>query len=126
METRTLQEKVMSSVEESSLVESKLIPSVGLTYKPSPKPRTPRERLIHPSEFPIEFEDYGNTSKHYWHEKHTKEASPMVVPPKKWLMEVKRSSEAIRILSPSTTTPCSLRGTIVKAMYNPTVRTASC
>jgi hypothetical protein len=38
MESRTLQAKVMSSVEESSLVESKLIPSLALTYEPSPKP----------------------------------------------------------------------------------------
>ena len=59
----TLQAKVMSSVEESSLVESKLIPSLGSTHEPSPEPRTPKEQVIHPSEFPIEFWDYGNTSK---------------------------------------------------------------
>jgi hypothetical protein len=36
-------------------------------------------------------------------------------------MEVERSSEAIWILSPSTTMPCSLRGTVVEALHNPTV-----
>jgi hypothetical protein len=46
-----------------------------------------------------------------------------VEPSKEWLMEVKRSSEAIQILSPSTTIPCSLRGTIVEALHNPTVKT---
>jgi hypothetical protein len=38
-------------------------------------------------------------------------------------MEVKRSSEVIQILSPSTAMPCSLWGTIVEALYNPTVGT---
>ena len=38
-------------------------------------------------------------------------------------MEVKHSSEAIWILSPSTTMPCSLRGTVVEALHNPTVET---
>ena len=98
----------MSSVEESSLVESKPIPSLDSTREPSPEPQTPKERLIHPSEFLIEFEDYGNTSKYLWHEKHIKEVSPKAEPSKELLIEVKRSSEAILILSPSTTIPCSL------------------
>ena len=79
METRTLQAKVMSSVDESSLVESKLIPSLGSTHEPSPEPRTPKERVIHPSEFPIEFKDYGNILKLLRHENHThplEEVSP--------------------------------------------------
>ena len=38
-------------------------------------------------------------------------------------MEVKHSSEAIQILSPSMTTPCLLRGTIIEALHNPTVGT---
>jgi hypothetical protein len=36
--TKPLQTKVMSSVEESSSVETKHIPSLGLTYEPSPEP----------------------------------------------------------------------------------------
>ena len=39
-------------------------------------------------------------------------------------MEVKRSSEAIQILSPSTTMPCSLRRTNIEALHNPTVETS--
>jgi hypothetical protein len=85
----------MSSVEESSLVESKHVPSLDSTREPSPEPRTTKKRLIHPSEFPIEFEEYGNTSKHLQHEKHTKEVSPKIEPSKEWLMEVKHSSKAI-------------------------------
>ena len=85
----------MLSVEESSLVESKPIPSLDSTDEPSPEPRTPKEGVLHPSEFPIKFEDYGNTSKLSWHEKHTKEVSPRAELSKEWLMEVKRSSEAI-------------------------------
>jgi hypothetical protein len=72
METRTLQAKVISSVEESSCVETKHMPSLGSTHQPSPKPRTLKERVIHLSEFPIKFEDYDNTSKLSQHEKHTK------------------------------------------------------
>jgi len=113
----------MSNVEESSSVKSKPVASLDSIYEPSPEPRTPKETLIHPLEFPIEFKDYGNTSKHLWHNPH-EEVSPKVEPSKEWLMEVKHSSEAIRIFSPSTTIPCSLRGTIIKALYNPTIRTS--
>jgi hypothetical protein len=101
----------MLSVEKSSLVESKHIPSLDSTREPSPEPRTPKERLIHPSEFPIKFGDYGNTSKYLGHEKLTfpfEKDSPMVKPSKEWLMEVKRSPKAIQILSSSITMPCSL------------------
>ena len=93
--TKPLQARVMSSVEESSSVEAKHIPSVGLTHEPSPKPRTPKERVLHPLEFPIKLKDYGKTSKLSWHEEHTKEVFSRVEPSKEWLMEVKRSSKAI-------------------------------
>jgi hypothetical protein len=39
-------------------------------------------------------------------------------------MEVKRSSEAIQILSPSMAMPCSLRGTNIEALHNPIVKTS--
>ena len=71
----------MSSVEESSLVESKLVPLLGLTYEPPPEPRTPKEQVIHPLEFPIEFKDYGDTLKLLRHEKLThppEEVSPKI------------------------------------------------
>jgi hypothetical protein len=59
-----------------------------------------------------------------WHEKHIKEVFPKVEPSKEWLLEVKHSSEAIQILSPSTAIPCSLRGTNIEALHNPTVGTS--
>ena len=93
----------MSSFEEPSSVESKLVPSLDSTDEPSPEPQTLKETMLHSLDFPIEFKDYGNTSKLSWHEKHTKEVSPIVEPSKEWLMEVKCSSEAIQILSPSMT-----------------------
>ena len=83
-----------------------------------------KESVLHPSEFFIEFEDYDNTSKLSWHEKHTKEVSPKVEPSKEWLMEMNRSFEAIQILSPSTTMLCSLMGTIIEALHNLTVKTS--
>jgi hypothetical protein len=73
IKTKPLEAKVMSSVDESSLVESKLAPSLGSTYEPPPEPRTPKERVIHPSEFSIKFKDYGNTSKLSQHENHIEE-----------------------------------------------------
>jgi hypothetical protein len=37
-------------------------------------------------------------------------------------MEVKRSSKAIQIHSPSTTISCSINGTFIKALRNPTIK----
>jgi hypothetical protein len=115
----------MSSVEESPSVESKYVASLDSTHEPTPEPQTPKERLIHPSEFPIEFRDYGNTSKLFQHEKHLHppKVSLKVELSKEWLMEVKHFSKAIRILLPSMAMPCSLKGTIVEALHNPTVET---
>ena len=127
MRNRILQAKVMSRVEESLSVESKLVPSLDLTNKPSPEPWTPKERVIYPSVFPIDFGDFGNTSKYFGHEKLTRpseEVSPKIEPSKEWLLEVKRSSKAIQILSLSTTMPCSLRGTNIEALHNPIVGTS--
>jgi hypothetical protein len=124
IETKPLQAKVMSSVEESSLVTSKLVPSLGLTCEPSPEPRTSKEIMLHPSKFPIEFKDYGNTSKLSWHEKNIREVSPKAESSKEWLMEVKHSFEAIWILSPSTAMPCSLRETTIEALHSPIVGTS--
>ena len=59
----------MLSVEESSSVVSKPLPSLDSTFVPSPEPQTLKEQVIHSLEFPIELEDYGNTSKLLWHEK---------------------------------------------------------
>jgi len=50
--------------------------------------------MLHASELPIKFEDYGNTLKILKHEEHTK-LFPRKEPSKEWLLEVKRSSEAI-------------------------------
>lgn len=85
----------MSSVEESSLVESKHVPSLDST---SPEPRTPKERGIYPSEFPIEFGDFSNTSKYFGHKnlsRPSEEVSPKIEQSKEWLLEVKHSSEVI-------------------------------
>ena len=111
-------------MEESSSVETKHIPSLGSTHEPSPKPQTLKERVVHPSEYSIEIKDYGNTSKLSRHEKNIKEVSLRVEPSKEWLMEAKYSSEAIQILSPSMTIPCSLRETNIDALHNPTIGTS--
>ena len=75
----------MLSVEEASLVESRPVPFLDSTNEPSPEPRTLKERVIYPSEFPIEFGDFGNTSKYFGHEKlarASEEVSPKIEPSK--------------------------------------------
>jgi hypothetical protein len=47
-----------------------------------------------------------------------------VEPSKEWLMDVKHFSKAIQILSPSTTIPCLLKGTVIEALHNPIVGTS--
>ena len=62
--------------------------------------------------------------KYFRHKKLTlpsEKDSPGVKLSREWLIEVKCSSEAIRILSTSTTKTCSLRGIIVETLQNPTV-----
>lgn len=121
---KPLQDKGMSSFEEPSSAESLSSPSLDSSDEPSPEPRTPEERILHPSEFPIKFEDYCNTSNLSWHRNRTtNKVLPRVKPSKEWLLEVTRSSEAIQILSPSMTIPCSLKGTFVEALHNHTVET---
>ena len=91
----------MSSVEESSLVESKLVPSLDSTNEPSPEPRTLKERVIYPLEFAIEFGDFGNILKYFGHKKLTRsseEPSLKIEPSMEWLSEVKRYSKPIQIL----------------------------
>ena len=49
------------------------------------------------------------------------EASLKVAMEKEWLKEVRRSSKAFQISSPSTTMPCSIGGTIIETLHNPLV-----
>jgi hypothetical protein len=134
--SKPLQEKPMPCFEESSSAKSNPVPSPSIdsSVRPSPEPQAPKERvLLYPSDFPIEFDDFWNTSNHSWHKKATtpslshpsnpsEKALPRKEPPKELLMEVKCSSEAIRIRSPSTTIPCSIKGTVVEALHDPIVK----
>jgi hypothetical protein len=90
-------------------------------HEPLPEPKTPKEGVIHPLEFPIKFEDHRRTLNLLWHKENislSKEVSPNTEPSKEWLMEVKCSSEAIQILSPSMTMNCLLKGTSIEALHN--------
>jgi hypothetical protein len=111
----------MSSFEEPSSAKSLCSPSLDLTVEPSPEPRTLKEAMLHPLEFPIKFKDYGRISNLPWYEENTflsKEVSPNTEPSKEWLMKVKHSSKAIQILSPSMIMSCSLRETYMEAIHN--------
>jgi hypothetical protein len=60
-----LHKKGMSSFEEPSSSKSLPLPSLDSTIEPSPKPRTSKEGMLHPSEFAIKFNNYGRTSNLY-------------------------------------------------------------
>jgi hypothetical protein len=66
-----LHKKGMSSFEEPSSAKSLPSPFLDLTVEPSPESRTPKEGILHPSEFLVEFEDYGRTSNLSWHKEKT-------------------------------------------------------
>jgi hypothetical protein len=64
----------MSCFEEPSSAKSNPVPSPSIDsfVRPPPKPQAPKEGVVlYPSDFPIEFDDFGNTSNHYWHKKAT-------------------------------------------------------
>jgi hypothetical protein len=87
--------KGMSSFEELSSTESLPLPSLDSTVEPSPEPQILKEGMLHPSEFPIEFEDYSRTLILSWHENHTSSKVSFKVSSKEWSMEVKCSFKAI-------------------------------
>jgi hypothetical protein len=68
---KPLHKKGMSSFEEPSLAEYLPLPSLDSTHEPSSKPETSKEGVIHPSEFSIEFEDYGRALDLPWHKENT-------------------------------------------------------
>jgi hypothetical protein len=56
------------------------------------------------------------------HSKLFEKALPRKAPPIEWLMEVKRSSEAIQIHSPSATIPCSIKEIAIEALHDPSIK----
>jgi hypothetical protein len=63
-------------------------------------------------------------SQRYHDGKAHKGSSPRVELSKEWLMEVKHSSDAIQMFSPSMTIPCSLWGTNIEALHNLAIETS--
>jgi len=114
--------------ESPSSAESNPSPSTSLDsfVEPSPEPRTSKEEEIQPSKFSSKFEDYlyeilTNTSNYLCDRRPTASlSSPIKSMNEEWLEGMKRSSEAFRIGSPSTTISCSIRGTSVEALHDPT------
>ena len=89
--------------------------SPNSSVEPSPEPRTSKEEEIQPLKFSSQFEDYlyeilTNTSNY----------REFPTTNEEWLEGMKRSSKAFRISSPSTTISCSIRGTAVEALHDPT------
>jgi len=138
------QEEQMSSHEDILVAESDLSPPTTLesALEPSSEPHTPEEEEIQPSELPFEFEDdlfedFGNTSNYLCTRK-----PPVPVPSTnpieatylrenmkkitaimadEWSREAELSPEVLRINSPPSTIPCTIRGTPIDILYNTTV-----
>ena len=114
--------------ESPSSAESSPSPPTSLdsSVEPSPEPRASKEEEIHPSKSSSQFEDYlyeilTNTSNYLCDRRPTASlSSPIKSMNEEWLEGMKRSSEAFRISSPSTTISCSIRGTVVEALHDPT------
>ena len=138
------QEEHTSSHEDILAAESGLSPPTtqDSALEPSSEPQAPEEEEIQPSELPFEFEDdlfkdFGNTSNYLCTRK------PLVPIPSidpieatflrenikkvttimagEWSREMELSLEVLRISSPLSTIPCTIRGTSVDILYSPTV-----
>jgi len=120
------QQESQSHLESPSSAESYPCTSQGLSVEPSPEPWTSKEEEIQPSKFSSQhkddpYEDLRNTSNYL---RYRRPMAPLY-PSKKsmnkeWSKAVKRSSEAIRISSPSATIFCSIWGTTIEALHDPT------
>ena len=138
------QEVHTSSHEDILAAESDLsLPiTLDLALEPSSGPQAPEEDEIQHSELPFEFEDdlfedFRNTSNYLYTRK-----SPVPIPStnpieatflrenvkkltsimaSEWSREVELSPEVLRINSPPSTIPCTIRGTPVDVLYCPTI-----
>ena len=110
--------------------------------EPSPEPEDPEEKEILPPEFPFNIEedifyDYGNTTLYHLQKRPPAPLDPLggldkasfretvkwvtAIMSNEWVQEGETSSEIIQFHAPSLTIPCSIEGTAVTALYNPTV-----
>ena len=138
------QEEYTSSNEDILAAESDPSPLTTLdsALEPSSKPQTPKGDEIQPSELPFEFEDdlfedFGNTSNYlctrklpvpipstdpieatFLRENITKITTIMA---RKWSKQAELSPEVLRISSPSSSIPCTIRGTPIDILYSPTI-----
>jgi hypothetical protein len=126
----------MPSHEDILAAELDLSPPTNIdsALEPSSEPQAPQEEEIQPSELPFEFEedlfeDFGNTSNYLCTRKPSVpipatnpiEATFLRENIKKvtaimageWSRETELSPEVLRINSPPSTIPCTIRGTLV-------------
>ena len=110
--------------------------------RPSPEPKDLEEEEILPPEFPFNIEedifyDFGNTTLYPLQKRPPVPLDPpggldkaslretikrvIAIMSNKWVQEGETSSEIIQFHAPSLTIPCSIEGTAVTALYNPTV-----
>jgi hypothetical protein len=114
--------------ESPSSAKSYPLPSTSQnsSVEPSPEPQTSKEEEIQPSKFSFQFkDDLMKTLETPRITFASYPRQPLLLPTKifvkeEWSEEVRRSSKAIRISSPSTIIYCSIRGTTVEALHDPT------
>ena len=113
-----------------------------LSARPSPEPEDPEEEEILPPEFLFNIEadifyDFGNTTLYPLQKRPPVPLDPLggldkaslgvtikrvtAIMSNEWVQEGETSSEIIQFHAPSLTIPCSIEGTAVMALYNPTV-----
>ena len=120
------QHESQSHHESPSSAESKPIPTTSpdSSVEPSPEPRTSKEEEIQSLMFSSQLEDYlyemlTHTSSYLCDRRPTASlSSPRKSMNEEWLEGMKRSSEAFRISSPSTTISCSIKGTAIEALHD--------
>ena len=133
-----------SSHEEAPVAEStqSLITLEDSPAEPSPELEVPEEEEILPSEFPFNIEedifyDFGNTTLYPLQKRPPVPLDPpgsldkaslretvkrvTAIMSNEWVQEEETSPEIIQFHAPSLTIPCSIEGTAVTALYNPTV-----
>jgi len=139
------QEERTSSHEDILTAELDLSPPTtqDSALEPSSEPQAPEEEEIQPSELPFEFEDdlfkdFGNTSNYLYTRKppvpilssdpieatflreNVKKVTAIMAD--EWSRETELSPEVLRISSPPSTIPCTIRGTPIDILYSPTIR----
>jgi hypothetical protein len=122
-----------SSYKDPSIADFEPFHISSLGIETSPEPRTSKEEEIQPSKFSFPFEEdlyenLINTSNYLCERRPTAPPSSLnkaflkKAMKEEWSEEMRRSSKSIRISLPSTAICCSIGGTAIEALHDPTIK----